>query len=262
MTNVVDFKAIAIATFSTLVERAKLSREGLLTDNDKFNPRYGICDNIYICMPRDERDKYHDQIVMVKDNLIRQVPSYSGAYHYPVRAPEKEVCETMEQAAERYWDKGGNRWTGGYGDQRLIQAQELLDMVTNNWDDKFIKRMTPAQRVGITEGVVVQHVDTSEYFVISRDDDSSDPYFLPYGETDNEHRRSIRIQELRIVKMSDMPKRSVSSFVKSINKELAKRAKLEEQVKALQKLIAETKGQQACYEFALAQQHGVKMIKR
>lgn len=262
MTNVVDFKAMAIATFTTMIERATLSRAGEFNDSERFNPRYGICDNVYLCMDREIRDKYHDQMLMVKDNLIRQVPSYSGAYHYPVRAPECIGSESAESAAERYWDKGGNRWNGAYGDERLTQAKELLDIITNNWKDEYINRMTPATRLGIYTHTVVQHKETGLYYSLSRDDDSSDPYFIPYGETNTDNRTSIRLSELQVVKFENLEERSLTSLVSEMKRRLAKRKKVEQKLKELQAQIAEMKRDEIGLEFTLATQHNVKMINR
>lgn len=75
----------AISTFSTMLSRAIAYRETQEYDSDLFHPKYGICDNICKCSPDDACD---DTMQLIKDNVIRRLPSYSGNYHYPVRHPQ------------------------------------------------------------------------------------------------------------------------------------------------------------------------------
>lgn len=258
----VNYQQMAIETFTRLIERATAYRASGSQDTEKFSCRHGICDNIYLSMDPETRDRggNHDKMLLVKDNLIRKVPSFSGAYHYPVKNPNPQPFQSAAAAAEDAWDSSSNKWEGDYGAERLIQAKELLDMVTNKWDDSFVKRMTPAQRVGIVDGVIVQHVDTGVYYTISSDDDTSDPYFREFGEDSG--RTCISLSDLKIVKMDDIPKRSAASLINELNRRVKARKKIEAKLQALQDQIKQMKFDQAGVELALRQQHNVQLVNR
>jgi hypothetical protein len=266
MTVQVSMQQLAIDTFSKIVERAIAYRENPeANDRELFNPRYGICDNVSLCMPKEHRRRYSSQMLYVKDNLIRQVPSFSGAYHYPVPAPgvDRENQQAMEREAENAYDNNSDKWAGDYGAERLIQAKELVDYVTNKWQDCFATEMTPCQRNGIVvmETVVVEK-ETGEFYLLQRDDESNDPYFIPFGDTNNDRRKCIRLQDIRVLREEDTVKRSAASLINELNRRREKRLKLEEKVKALQAEVNEMIKGSIPLEMALLSQHNVKLCKR
>lgn len=254
-----NIQSLALATFTTMLERAKAYRANpeKTLDTGAFYNGYGICDNIGRCLAPGARE---EKMSLIKDNMIRRLPSYSGNYHYPVKHPDPKPGRTQSEAADNAWCEFSDKWLDGYGANRLQQLIELVDMIRDQWDDKFAERMTPATRVGIVPNVtIVRHVETQELYTLSRDDDSTDPYFLPIGKSED-HRRSIDLRYIEILPVSEIGKRSVKSFINEIKKASEKRAKLEAQIEKLNKARQEIISNVSVLDYHLADQHGVKRI--
>lgn len=248
----------ALATFRTMRTRAIASRAGESVSDTLFYTGYGICDNIYRCTPDGASS---DKMALIKDNLIRRVPSYSGNYHYPVNHPEDgDTLKARREAAENAWSQFNNKWGGEYGALRLAQLEELIDYIENKWDDSLAEEMTPAQRVGLIVGVsIVEYRDGSLWRFV-RDDRSSDPYFESM-QTGNQ--TSLDLRYITIMQMEqDGKKRSVTQFLKEIARHAAKRDKLQAQIAALQKQEAEATQQIAMLDYALGSVHKVKRMDK
>lgn len=246
----------AVKTFTTMLERAKLYRENGCTDG--FEPDSGICDNISDCRP-DRAD--YDNMVRVKDNVIRVVPSYSGNYHYPVKHPMPRPDRDEVKEAEHAWDSNSNKWSGEYGAMRIIQLEELINHIKTKWDEKLVERLTPAQQRGIIiHETVCQHIKTGNLWVMQRDDDSSAPYFIPFGNTGTDGRTDIRLSDLRILTDGMDKKRSVRAFIKNANRIKSRTERLETQMAMMKSQLDKLKGELALNDFQLRQQHGVKRI--
>jgi hypothetical protein len=243
----------AVTTFKTMLARAMAHRNGDNVEDSLFYTGYGICDNIERCMPEGSSSTI---IALIKDNLIRRVPSYSGNYHYPVSCPETSGSEGADSA----WSRHSNKWAGAYGQNRITQLNELIDMIENKWDDSFAQNMTPAVRVGIIPNITLCQFRDGTFWHLDTDDGSSDPYFRPVGGGDR------RSQELRYVTIMptviDGKKRSVPAFLKEIAKQQAKRDKLQAQIAALQRLAAEANSKIAMLDYGLAQTHKVKRMDK
>jgi hypothetical protein len=242
----------ALKTFNTMRTRAIQSRNGEDVSDTLFYTGYGICDNIHRCTPNGANS---DTMALIKDNLIRRVPSYSGNYHYPVPCPN----EAGGNAAENAWGRSSNRWTDAYGTNRLIQLEELIYKIEHEWDEKFAEDMTPAQRVGLILNVsVVQYRDGTMWkFVV--DDKSSDPYFEPVCGGD---RRSLDLRYLTIMPMEDFTndQRSVAQFLEQIKATQTLKTDLESKLAALQKEIAEAGRHIAMLDYGLGIVHKVKRM--
>lgn len=250
----------AIATFSTMLSRAIAYRENP-SENDEllFKPRYGICDNIGRCSPNGTS---HDTMSLIKDNVIRRVPSYSGNYHYPVRHPNPENGVSQADAAEHAYDNYSQRFEGEYGAERVKQLTEILDYVTNQWDDKLAERQSPASRIGIIKGLtIVKRRDDQSMWVLHSDDDSADPYFLPLGSSDRDDRCAISLHRLEVLPIPEINKISVSSFVKRMIKAKKKREELEKKLKAIHIDIAKSQQAEQVLAYHLGKQHGVQILE-
>lgn len=248
----------AINTFTTMLSRAESYRhDPLSSSSDNFYSGYGICDNIGRCKPQGADESV---MSMIKDNVIRRLPSYSGCYHYPVKSNKQRDGYTVADEAENAWGNNSDKWLGEYGANRVQQLRELIDYVTNNWRDELAENMTPAKRVGIIQNVtVVRRIPEGDFFTLQYDDSSCDPYFMPLGGTPDD-RRSIDLRRIEIVKTEDQPKRSLKSFLKLHAKTVAKREALEMKLKELKAEIETFKREEAMLDYALGQQHGVKRL--
>lgn len=250
----------AIQTFTTMLERAEAYRVKGSSGNDEFYSGYGICDNIGRCKPRGASES---RMSNVKDNLIRVVPSYSGNYHYPVRHPNPPVGSTPHEAAEQAWGNFSNRWEGEYGAERIIQLKELIEHVTNNWieGDKYAFEMTPVQRIGVTESSVVIRTTDNSLWKLSKDDESSDPYFVPLGGKANE-RQCIDLRHIRLMPNEEGPKQSVRSFMAKLQRNETQRLKLEEKARLLKIEIEKLKNEECLLDYYMGRQHEVKRISK
>lgn len=248
----------AISTFTVMLERALKYRENPNdNDTDFFYPDYGICDNIGRCSPHDADVNI---MSLIKDNVIRRLPSYSGNYHYPVLHPSPRDGKDLGDEAENAYCEFSNKWADGYGAERVQQLRELLDHVTNNWDDSFVTTLSPAMRVGIIKDItVVQRKSDGELYTLQYDDGSCDPYFKPLGGTEDD-RRSIDLRKIRIIPMEEQPKRSVSGFLKAIDKTIAKRVALEAKLNALRAQIDTLTREEVVLDYNLGKQHNVKRL--
>jgi hypothetical protein len=228
-------------------------------DSDLFYTGYGICDNIARCAPPSADDNI---LSMVKDNVIRRVPSYSGNYHYPVHHPMPRDGRSLVDEAENAYCEFSNKWADGYGANRVQQLRELVDYVTNQWDDELTQSMTPAKRVGIVKEVtVVQRIVDGDLFVLQYDDGSTDPYFMPLGGTEDD-RRSIDLRRIIILPTLDQPERTVAEFLTVHAETVAKRNEIEGQLAAMNAQIEALKREEAVLDYALGQQHGVKRLAK
>lgn len=253
-----DIQQQALATFTTMLQRAIAYRANPQeNDQSTFYTGYGICDNISRCMPDSARE---ERMSLVKDNIIRRLPSYSGNYHYPVKHPNPKPNVTQSQAGDMAWSEFSNKWEGAYGAERLQQLMELVDVIRDKWDNKYGERMTPATRVGIIPNVtIVRHVDNGDLYTLVSDDDSTDPYFLQVGKN-MDQRRSIDLRNVEILPMQEVGKRSVKSFINQIKKAAEKRAKLEAQIAELNKQRQLLISQEAVLDYHLGEQHSVKRL--
>lgn len=246
----------AISTFSTMLSRAIAYRETAEYDSDLFNPKYGICDNIPKCTPTSADC---DTMALVKDNVIRRLPSYSGNYHYPVRHPELKEGVSVSEHAENAYCEFSYKWADAYGAERVKQLGELVEYVTNNWTDELCKTMTPCQRVGIIANVtVLQHKDGTLY-MLNIDDGSTDPYFTPLGKG-SDHRRSIDLRKLHVVEQEEQPKFSVKFFIKKIEKHDTKREQLKARIKQMELEVELLDREIAMLDYGLIQQHKVQRV--
>lgn len=250
----------AITTFATMLARAEAYQANpSANDGDLFYPNYGICDNIARCSPSGADDNV---LAMVKDNVIRRVPSYSGNYHYPVKHPAPKENRTISDEAENAYCEFSNKWADAYGNNRIQQLRELLDYVTNQWDDALTQTMTPATRVGIVpEITVVQRIADGDLFTLQYDDGSTDPYFMPLGGTSDD-RRSIDLRRVQILKTDDHPERTVAEFLDVHAATVAKRQEIEASLAALKAQIETLKREEAVLDYNLGKQHGVKRLSK
>lgn len=246
----------AISTFSTMLSRAIAYRETQEYDSDLFNPRYGICDNIPKCATNGAS---HDTMQLVKDNIIRRLPSYSGNYHYPVRHPQLKEGVSVSDNAENAYCEFDYKWGGDYGLERVKQLEELLDYVKNKWTDKLTENMTACERVGIVKNVtVLQHKDGGLY-TLAIDDGSCDPYFTPLGKN-SDHGRSIDLRKLTIVERPEIQKMSVKSFINKIEKHNAKREKIKALIEKMQMEVESLNRDIDLLDYGLTQQHKVQRV--
>lgn len=265
MSEVTVKQQYAIDTFTVMLERATAYRNNPQTnDSDLFYPRYGICDNIDRCRPQGSN---FSEMSNVKDNVIRRLPSYSGAYHYPVRAPGTSGSnwDVIAEEAERAFDCSGDKWEGDYGAERYQQLKELLHFVKTEWTDKLVKDMTPAQRNGIDEDTVVVHKETGKFYMLYNDDESLDPYFYPLGTPEKErrdNRQSIKLNRLRVLKGETVGKLSVKSFIARIKRKEVAKNKLQDKLNALQEQISNLTGDIGMLDYELGKQHGVARLDK
>jgi hypothetical protein len=244
----------ALDTFNTMRTRAIACRanDGMTVDDNLFYTGYGICDNIHRCTPNGVNS---DTMALIKDNIIRQVPSYSGNYHYPVNHPD----EVGKEAAESAWNRFNNKWKGIYGANRLQQLEELIHHIEHKWDESLAKEMTPAQRVGLIVDVTVVQYKDGSLWKFTRDDRSSDPYFTSMA-TGNQTSLDLRYIEVLPMDMEETNSLSVAEFLQRIEETVKTKADLEAQVKALQLQIAEAASRVVMLDYNLATTHKVKRI--
>lgn len=246
----------AVKTFTTMLERAKLFRENGTTEG--FDPECGICDNIQGCRPAGSG---YDEMYRVKDNIIRVVPSYSGNYHYPVKHPNPREERDEASEAESAWDNSRDKWSGAYGAQRVIQLEELIEHIKTKWNENLVTVLTPAQQRGIViHETVCQRISDGSLWVMQRDDDSSNPYFIPFGNTGTDGRTDLRLKDLRVLTSTDGKKRTVRGFVNNAKRIITRRERLELQISKMQAQLDQMTGDLAMNDYQLAQQHGVKRI--
>lgn len=244
----------ALDTFNAMRTRAIACRanDGMTVDDNLFYTGYGICDNIHRCTPNGVNS---DTMALIKDNIIRQVPSYSGNYHYPVNHPD----EVGKEAAESAWNRFNNKWKGTYGANRLQQLEELIHHIEHKWDESLAKEMTPAQRVGLIVDVTVVQYKDGSLWKFTRDDGSSDPYFTSMA-TGNQTSLDLRYIEVLPMDMEETNSLSVAEFLQRIEETVKAKIDLEAQVKALQLQIAEAASRVVMLDYNLATTHKVKRI--
>lgn len=233
----------AIATFSAMLEAAFHYRA--TGERGILSPNYGICDNIDYFTP-----SWADgnKMARVKDNVIRRIPSFSGAYHYPVKGP---ILMTPGEA----WESHRDKWFGDYGFNRITQLQELVDFIRSNWDDSLTMRRTPAERMGWKIGDVGIHKTNSKAYRFVQDDDTSSPYFEELG---SGNKLFVELSDLE--RRPPLEKRSVAAYVKQAKKLVDAKAKLEENIRQMQQALAVLEFDIAQIDCALAEHHGVKRI--
>ncbi len=243
---------IAIQTFETLIDWAVAYRNDTDNKAPNFEVYSGICDNLYFTIPADyRRDGIHRVIVNIKNNLICQVPSWSGNYTYPVKGTDGD-------SAERTWDSTREKWLGEYGNYRIEQACEILYMIKNNWNEELTLRLSPAKRLGIIPHLTLLTWD-NRFWLLSEDDDSSCPYFDEIGGRELKH-ICIDIAAMKIVQTVDSKRRSVKAFLRAIQKAEEKYSKSQAQLKKLEEQSLLLRREMMELEQGLASQHGVKRI--
>lgn len=245
----------ALATFKTMRGRAQQILNGENVSEELFYTGYGICDNISRCRPSDANT---EQMAMIKDNLIRRVPSYSGNYHYPVSCPNNPGVDGADSA----WSNNSNKWTGGYGKNRLTQLEELIYAIQNNWDEKLTEEMTPATRVGLIQGVsIVTRKSDKSLWTFTHDDRSSDPYFEPVGGGD---RRSIDLRHIEIMPLADFTneQRSVAEFLAEIATKQKEQEAIQAQIAALQKTLQKATTEVTLLDYGLRTVHKVQRLDK
>lgn len=247
----------ALDCFNTMHTRAVAVRNGESISDSLFYTGYGICDNISRCKPTGSDG---DVLATIKDNLIRRVASYSGNYHYPVSCP---TTPNDVDAADTAWSRHNNKWTGAYGTNRLVQLEQLIDMVKNHWTDALAKDMTPAARIGLVEGLTIVQWkrEPEQLYRFVSDDRSSDPYF---ERLDGQDRRSIDIRYITIMPMADVENdsRSVADFLQAIKDEQQRAKDIELQIAALQKELSQTTYNVAMLDHGLRVVHKVKRLDK
>lgn len=173
----------ALECFQTMHDEAVKYRAGQVS---RITYSHGICDNIT------RFTDYDDEMSYVKDNLIRRTASYSGEHHYPVKSHD------ASRSAEWAWDYTSDKWGGEYGANRLVQLEQMIHLIKNEWDDDLACRMTPARSAGISVGDQVWNKTTRAVWTFVRDDGSNDPYF----KTDEGRETSCHLRHIQ--KLSDI----------------------------------------------------------
>ncbi|WKV20532.1 hypothetical protein 16Q_139 [Pseudomonas phage 16Q] len=244
----------AFNCFTTMLRLAQLVAAGNEPGDELFYTGYGICDNISRCKTNDADS---EQLSMIKDNLIRRLPSYSGNYHYPVSCPEnpKNV-----DAADNAWSNHCNKWTGAYGSNRIKQLEELIHVIEHEWKEEYGKGMTPSQRVGLIEGVsVVKRTSNEKLYRFVRDDRSSDPYFESLTDGDQV---CIDLRLITILAMEPVEgdTRSVADFLAAIEAEQKAKTEMERQIAELQQAVAKVGSTIAMLDYGLRINHRVQRL--
>lgn len=239
----------AINTFQSMYDDAVAYREGRGTS---LNGDYGICDNIDRYASR--AGSYESQMSEVKENLIRQTAMYSGNYTYPVPCPEGGD-------AGNAFSRNSNKWRGAYGLNRLVQLEQLIELIKTKWDDSMVNRKTPAFRNGLKVGDVVRYTrrDTPSFWVFRRDDESMSPSF--HKLTDKDDYTDIDLNYIVKVDKDEISKpRPVSEFLSELEAQAKKKADIERQIAELQKALTGVQTDIAMLDYGLADQHKVKRI--
>lgn len=206
----------ALECFQTMHEEAVKYRAG---QNSRVTYSHGICDNIT------RFTDYDDEMAYVKDNLIRRTASYSGEHHYPVKSHD------ASRSAEWAWDYTSDKWGGEYGANRLVQLEQIIELIKNEWNDDLACRMTPARSAGIAAGDQVWNKTTRAVWTFVRDDGSNDPYF----KTEEGRETSCHLRHIQ--KLSDI------MSGKSFNDIMAESARLTAQREVLKAQKAEIEAQ-------------------
>lgn len=209
---------------------------------DAFAPDYGICGNI------DEMCSRQSMVATVKDNLICQTPSFSGNFSYPVPGVHGE-------GPEEAWDRNSDKWAGEYGANRLKQLQELIALVETQWDDKYTRRMSPAQRNGFEVGQKFVEISTGDIWIFTMDDDSANPQFTRERDGEKDWRHLHKMQ-----RVTEVAKRSVKAYIKEAERILAKQAKLKAKAEALAQELRGLDAKLAAVDAALSLHHRVRRV--
>lgn len=239
----------AINTFQGMYDAAVAHREGR---ESRLNGDYGICDNIdrFASLA----GSYESQMSEVKENLIRQTAMYSGNYTYPVPCPDGGDASSA-------FSRHSNKWRGPYGLNRLVQLEQLIELIKTKWDDTLVNRKTPAFRNGLKVGDVVRYTrrDTPSFWVFRRDDESMSPSF--HKLTDKDDYTDIDLNYIVKVDKDEICKpRAVSEFLSELEAQAAKKLDIERQIAELQKALTNVQTDIAMLDYGLADQHKVKRI--
>lgn len=246
--------AQALSCFNTMLTRAQLVAAGSEPDGELFCTADGICDNISRCKTNDADS---EQLLLIKENLIRRVPSYSGNYHYPVSCPENP---NNVDAAGYAWSKHSNKWTGAYGANRIKQLEELIHIIEHEWKEEYAKDMTPSQRVGLIEGVsVIKRNSDEKLYRFVRDDRSSDPYFESLADGSQV---PIDLRHITILSMEPLEgdTRSVADFLAAIEAEQKAKADMERQIAELEQAVAKLASTIVMLDYGLRVNHRVQRL--
>lgn len=240
----------AINTFQSMYDDAVRYRNDGTT---RLNADYGICDNIERYAERAGARAGH--MAEIKENLIRATAIYSGDYTYPVPCPEGG-------SASNAFCRGGNKWKGAYGLNRLTQLGQLIELIkSDRWSDDLIKRMSPAQRNNLQVGDLVRYTrrDEPSFWVFRRDDDSMSPSFYRLGNVDDY--ADLDLNHVVKVDREEMFKeRPVSEFLSVIAEKSSQAEELKAQMEQLKKQLKAVNDEIAILDFGLGEQHKVKRI--
>ena len=239
----------AINTFQGMYDAAVAHREGR---ESRLNGDYGICDNIdrFASLA----GSYESQMSEVKENLIRQTAMYSGNYTYPVPCPDGGDASSA-------FSRHSNKWRGDYGLNRLVQLEQLIELIKTKWDDTLVNRKTPAFRNGLKVGDVVRYTrrDTPSFWVFRRDDESMSPSF--HKLTDKDDYTDIDLNYIVKVDKDEICKpRAVSEFLSELEVQASKKVDIERKIAELQKQLTDVQTDIAMLDYGLADQHKVKRI--
>ena len=236
----------ALKTFQSMYNAAVEYRAGRSTT---LNTGYGICDNIERYANAAETTTR--AMSEVKENLIRNTPSYSGEYNYPVK------CPTGGEAHAAF-NRNSDKWSGDYGLNRLTQLGEMIELIKTQWNDNLVHRQTPAVRNGLSVGDLVIWKRDNSVWVFQYDDESMSPRFHRLGDTDA--RRDIEVSEVKKLDKDSVEKRSVAKFLKAMKATAKKKSALESKMEALKKQLEAATLELAMLDYGLADQHGLKKV--
>jgi murein L,D-transpeptidase YafK len=144
---------------------------------------------------------------------------------------------------------------------RLIQLEQLIELIKTKWDDSMVNRKTPAFRNGLKVGDVVRYTrrDTPSFWVFRRDDESMSPSF--HKLTDKDDYTDIDLNYIVKVDKDEISKpRAVSEFLSELEEQAKKKADIERQIAELQKALTNVQTDIAMLDYGLADQHKVKRI--
>lgn len=258
-------QADAIATFTTMRDRAEeYMLTGVAPSKREFHHGRGICDNIVKATAPHVSDSH---MINVKNNVIRRLPSFSGAYHYPVKGPEciDGDADDMVTEAEISWDNSSDKWAGEYGALRLAQLDELIEYIRTDWSDDLIGEMTSAEQYGMTIGTMVMDKRDGSLWKLHRDDGSREPYFRPADNKDDDENgvKYMSLQNVKVLNVKNVSgEMTVPEFVQRFDEIKAAMVEKNSLIVRLQNEIAVLRAEQAILDTAMANQHKVKRIDK
>ena len=234
----------AIYCFQSMLVAAQTYRQNGSEVNG-FRFRDGICSNV----ENMSAPEHHESLSNVKDNLIRTLPSFSGEYHYPVKA-------TAGLTPEGAWDTYNDKWAGDYGSNRIVQLIELISATEQRWDDALLGHMTPCQRNGWAVGNVFRLDGGRALYVLVDDDDSRSPGFELLGGSE---RHWMDIHSM-VLCPEAVPSMTIQQFIRKMDKLEALRAKATLKLAAANEATVLLDNQLAAYTAGFASQHKLARV--